>query len=296
MPFLEGGDGLSGGFSADSIPSPFAFTAVTDATISTVYYAATLLTGLDDGAYLEVTNGELSADGGLTWTTSTVNYVTGFTWVRASLTSSTAYATETSKLVTVNGVSGTFRVTTASAASFSPSDPTSDEYYHYIEGRMREFFAASPPVLRSIQTLEISHSGMSAIHYFWREPYNSQITLEDDSVVDVRGINMEIRIAGNEEHLDQVFDIAIDTTDADDEFRAALDEIPINTTERVQVIYREYLSDDLTTPQIIARLQVENIAYRQGLAKLSAVSPRLNITRTGTLYSYRDFPTLRGFL
>lgn len=296
MSDFEGGGGFDGGFIADSEPDSFAFTAVTEAETSTVYRATAQLTGMDDGAYVTQKNGELSVDGGLTWTTDTVNYVMGFTWVRASLTSSTAYSTETSKLVTVNGISGTFRVTTASAASFVPSDPTSDEYYHYIEGRMREFFASAPPVLRSIQTLEIRHSGMATVHYFWREPYNGQITLENESVVAVRGLNMEIRIAGNEEHLDQQFDIAIDTTDADDEFRTALDQIPISTTERVQVIYREYLSDDLTTPQIIARLQVENIVYKQGVAKLSAVSPRLNITRTGALYSYRDFPTLRGFL
>ena len=86
---------------------------------------------------------------------------------------------------------------------------------------MREFFAAP------LRCLDLSRPLKSVILVCRQSiisggsPYNSQITLEDDSVVDVRGINMEIRIAGNEEHLDQVFDIAIDTTDADDEFRAA---------------------------------------------------------------------------
>ena len=31
-------------------------------------------------------------------------------------------------------------------------------------------------------------------------------------------------------------------------------------------------------------------------ASLSAVTPRLNITRTGEIYSPRDVPMLRGFL
>lgn len=296
MADFEGGSGLDGGFIADSTPNAFGFTAVTDAALSTAYTASAVLTGMDDGAYVSVSNGELSVDGGSTWTTATVNFVTGLTQVRATVTSSTAFSTSASTVVTVNGVSATFTVTTGSAASYVPPDTESDEFYHYIEGRMRTFLASAPPVQRSIQTLEIRHSQMAQVYYLWREPYYGTITLENESSVSVRPVNMDIRIAGNETHLDQSFDIVIDTTDADDELRSALDEIPIDTTERVQLVYREYLSDDLDTPQIIARLQVENIVYRKGAAKLSAVTPRLNVTRTGEIYSYRKFEMLRGFL
>lgn len=165
-----------------------------------------------------------------------------------------------------------------------------------LEDQLKTFLASAPQNVRSIQTLELSHSAMTKTYYLWREPYAGSITLEDESVVAVEPLNMEINLAGSEGHLDQRFDIALCTVDAEDEFRAQLDLIPIDTTEKIVAVYREYLSNDLTTPQVVGRLQVESIIYAQGAAKLSAVSPRLNITRTGTIYSYRDIPMLRGFI
>jgi hypothetical protein len=84
--------------------------------------------------------------------------------------------------------------------------------------------------------------------------------------------------------------------DIEDEFRQQLDRIPLDTDEKIIAVFREYLSDDLTTPQSVARLQVESITYSRGVAALSAVAPRLNVTRTGERYNYRDIPMLRGFL
>jgi hypothetical protein len=62
------------------------------------------------------------------------------------------------------------------------------------------------------------------------------------------------------------------------------------------IIYREFLSDDLAAPQATARLQAESISYVKGAANITAVSPRLNITRTGEIYDMRTVPMLRGFL
>lgn len=171
----------------------------------------------------------------------------------------------------------------------------SDETYPSIPEQMAVFLASAPPRLRSIQVIEIRHSAI-ATQYLWREPYPGTITLDDENVVTVLPLNMLIKIAGNEAHLDQSFDVSFDTVDITDEFREVLDSIPLATTERVVMVYREYLSDDLTTPQVTTTLQVEAIGYNKGFAKLSAVSPRFNVTRTGQLYSNRQFPMLRGFL
>lgn len=295
MTDFEGGSGFDGGFEADETPDQFAFLPLTGATPGQEYYATALLTGLDSGAYLVVTNGELSVNGGATWTTGTVNFVPGLTRVKVSVTASVAYNAGASKTVSVNGVSASYSVTTGAAAAFIPSDISEDEYYHYIEGRMRVFLASAPPVQRAIQVIEIRHSSI-ATQYLWREPYTGTVTLDDESIVTVQPLNMAIKIAGNDAHLDQKFDVAFDTVDINDTFRAVLDSIPLATTERVVMVYREYLSDDLTTPQITVTLQVESIGYNKGAARISAVSPRLNMTRTGQLYSYRQFASLRGFL
>lgn len=164
-----------------------------------------------------------------------------------------------------------------------------------LESRLRTFLASAPQGVWPIQTLQISHSAMSKTYHLWREPYAGQ-TVVDRIVVDMQPCNIEIKLAGSEGHLDQKFDIRIGLVDIEDEFREQLDRIPVTTTEKIRIVYREYLSDDLASPQATAVLQAESISYVIGAASISAVSPRLNMTRTGELYTPKEIPMLRGFL
>jgi hypothetical protein len=164
-----------------------------------------------------------------------------------------------------------------------------------LESSLREFFAASPQRKYRVPTLQIGHSAMTKTYYLWREPYAGEITTED-GVQAVQFLPFQEQIAGSESHLDQVFELALDTTEAEDDFRTEMARIPIETTERVQVIFREYLSDDLTEALTRAVLQVESVVYTTGAAKITAVSPRLNVTRTGELYTPREIPMLRSLL
>ena len=163
-----------------------------------------------------------------------------------------------------------------------------------LQARLKVFLASAPQTIRSIQTLEISHSAISPF-YLWREPYAGTITT-DTGVRAVLPLNFEIKLAGSNGHLDQKFDITLDTTDVADVFREQLEKIPVDTLEKIKCIYREYLSDDLTAAQAQATLQVESVSYRIGAATLSAVAPRLNVSRTGQRYTPKEVPTLRGFL
>jgi hypothetical protein len=164
-----------------------------------------------------------------------------------------------------------------------------------LETRLRRFLASAPQTVWSIATLQISHSAMSKTYHLWREPYAGQ-TLVDGVLVDMAPCNIEIKLAGSEGHLDQQFDIRLGLVDIEDEFREQLDRIPIDTTEKIKIVYREFLSDDLTVAQATAVLQAESISYAIGAASISAVSPRLNMTRTGELYAPKEIPMLRGFL
>ena len=160
-----------------------------------------------------------------------------------------------------------------------------------LETALRTFLASAPQTVHAIQTLQTSHSAMSQAWHLWREPY-----------VGVAGgytmqpCNIEIKLAGSAGHLDQKFDIRLGLVDIEDAFRAELDLIPVTTQEKIAVVYREYLSNDLVNAQATATLQVESVSYVKGAATISAVSPRLNITRTGELYAPKDIPMLRGFL
>jgi hypothetical protein len=165
-----------------------------------------------------------------------------------------------------------------------------------LEQRLRVFFASAPQTIRAIEVLEISHSAMSKTYVLSREPYIFNITDENAVVRTVEPVNFEIKKAGTEAHLDQVYEIRLDTTDIEDAFRSEVDSIPLDTTERIKCVFREYLSDDLTDVQAIAVLQVESVSYALGAAAISAVSPRYNVTSTGERYTPRDVPMLRSFL
>lgn len=160
-----------------------------------------------------------------------------------------------------------------------------------LETALRTFLASAPQTVHPIQTLQISHSAMSQVWHLWREPYAG--TAGGNAM---QPCNIEIKLAGSPGHLDQKFDIRLGLVDIEDTFRAELDSIPVTTQEKIAVVYREYLSDDLVNAQATATLQVESISYVKGAASLSAVSPRFNITTTGERYTPKDIPMLRGFL
>ncbi|MCC2632117.1 MAG: hypothetical protein K0S48_3 [Ramlibacter sp.] len=164
-----------------------------------------------------------------------------------------------------------------------------------IEQRLKVFLASAPQSIWPIQTLEISHSAMTQAYCLWREPYFGTVTTESGGIA-VQPVNFEIVLAGTEGHLDQNFEIRIDTTDIEDQFREEMDRIPLNTLEKIRCVYREYLSDDLTDMVARAVLEVESISYQVGAAAIQAVTPKYNMLRTGELYVPRECPTLRSFL
>lgn len=163
-----------------------------------------------------------------------------------------------------------------------------------LQDQLKRFYASAPTNVRMIPVIEISHSDMTQTFYLWREPYSGSVTLDDLSVVTVEPVNFAVELSADEANIDQVFKVTLGNVDASDVFREQVDAISLNTTEKIKLIYREYLSDDLTTPQVTITLTVENVAYTNTTATLSAVSPRLNLNRTGETYNYKDIPMLRA--
>lgn len=160
---------------------------------------------------------------------------------------------------------------------------------------LAEYLTNAPARIRSVAVLSLSHSALSQVWHLWVQQSAGQVRLETNAVVDVVPANMTIELAGSEGNLDQEFSVTIDTLGAP-QFRAEMDRIPLATAEKVQLMYREYLSDSLLDgPQGQVPLQVESVAFELGAATISAVSPRLKVTRTGSTYSPRNIPMLRGF-
>jgi len=132
---------------------------------------------------------------------------------------------------------------------------------------------------------------MSRAWDLWREPY---IGVAGGRTM--QPCNIEIKLAGSGGHLDQKYGIRLCTVDINDEFREELDRISLDTDEKIVLEFRQYLSDDLETPQATVFLQVESVGFIKGAAAISAVSPRLNMSRTGEVYNNRDIPMLKGFV
>lgn len=165
-----------------------------------------------------------------------------------------------------------------------------------VEARLREFLASAPQTIYMIEVISIAHSDLTQTYNLWREPSDGGVVDEDDNVLSVRSTNFTVILAGTPDNLDQKFTVNIDTTDPDNLLRKELDRIPLDTTEKILLTYRAYLSDDLTEPQAVQVLQVESINYNRGTATLSAIAPKLNVNRTGELYTFGRFSMLRGFL
>lgn len=96
----------------DTTPDAFVLNSVTAADLFTTYTRETALTGIDAGEQVTVTNGQLSVNNGASWTSGPVNFVPGQTRVRSSITTGAVFGYTHSLLVTVNGVSSLFEVTT----------------------------------------------------------------------------------------------------------------------------------------------------------------------------------------
>ena len=164
-----------------------------------------------------------------------------------------------------------------------------------IEARLREYFAVTPPAVRAIGVLVISHSALARRFVFWPEPYAGRIVSDEYGPLDVAYAPMMLDRAGSGANLDQEYRITLDTTDVQDDFRGQLDAIPINTTERIRIDILTFLSDDLTGQQESATLQAETVSWVIGTATITAVAPRYNVLSTGELYEPGVVPTLRAF-
>ena len=163
-----------------------------------------------------------------------------------------------------------------------------------IDTRLKEFFASNPPGKYSIYTLAIAHSALSKVFRFWNQPGIGCLDVEG-VLEEHRSVNFEVKQAGTNKNLDQIFKIALDVVDSQDELRAELDRIPLDTKEKIVIVFREFLYPVLDTPCGIARLQAESLSYIKGAANVNAVSPRYRMLRTGEVYSPKDIPMLRGF-
>ena len=107
---------------------------------------------------------------------------------------------------------------------------------------------------------------------------------------------MKITNAETRENLD--FGISVEMGDLGETIPSELDNVYSDNSfsEKPQVVYRTFRSDDLSEPLLEVDLEIKSISFNKTGCKFEAKAPALNVSSTGELYKLSRFPMLRGFL
>lgn len=99
-------------------------------------------------------------------------------------------------------------------------------------------------------------------------------------------------------------------TDMDQALRVTIGDVGMILAQQLELIdfynanaikpivrYRAYRSDNLTLPltQTPAILEMKRVMFNRQGASFEAVSPYLNVGKTGIVYTTKDFPTMKAF-
>ena len=158
--------------------------------------------------------------------------------------------------------------------------------------KLRRLLTTYPKADYIIDTIQISHSKFSKVYYFTREVGGLTATIESGQVVDFEGINFEYDLYSAKSDLDKNFSFTL--SDLNNQLDDELDRIPLDDSEKIAVIYRNYNASDLSGVGELFVLEAINVSQEKGRFTVTAGAPQLNWAKTGITYNYDSFPTLRA--
>lgn len=92
--------------------------------------------------------------------------------------------------------------------------------------------------------------------------------------------------------------LSITLADMEDELMNAIENIRSSSSSRVKpkIVFKIYRDDDLSAPMIeMQTLEIPTISKDStGLVTFDAQAPELNSVKTGKLYTFEDYPLLKG--
>lgn len=161
-----------------------------------------------------------------------------------------------------------------------------------LEEAIKEAYALAPASVSFVHTLELRHDRMSEPLYLVQGFRNREITLEDASTHVFRATAFDFTLPATNEGGLQELNITIDNIEnrVSDFCKDAL-AFPTPVT----IIYRPYLSTDLSTPQMSPplRLFLLNVKISDGTVSGRAVPVDfLNLKFPTVLYTSPQFPAL----
>lgn len=161
-----------------------------------------------------------------------------------------------------------------------------------LEEAIKEAYALAPANVSFLHTLELYHERMSESLYLVQGFRNIEVTLEDATERVFRAIAFDFTLPATNEGGLQELSITIDNVEnrVSDFCKEAL-----LFPSPVTIIYRPYLSTDLTTPQMNPplRLFLLNVKISDAVVSGRAVPVDfLNLKFPTTLYTSPQFPAV----
>ncbi|WGO87973.1 DUF1833 family protein [Acinetobacter pittii] len=161
---------------------------------------------------------------------------------------------------------------------------------------IKEFHLDSSPSVVLLECIEVKHSlWPNPLRYVTNNANGITVTHEDSTQAVYEYMPLAIQKGKTSDDLDQSINITIGELGqiVPQLIKIILD---ANSEEKPQVIYRSYLSSDLTAPvDVIYGLEVETMNQDYQACTFEAVAQRLNSVGTGRIYTTDMFPSLKGF-
>lgn len=167
--------------------------------------------------------------------------------------------------------------------------PTPQEIYE-------NYLLNNPDGERHIEVVTISHSKLSKTYHLTPTPEPVLVTLETGESIVPEPVNLTVEKSSSKDDLDEKFNFNFD--DIDGRINDEADRIPLDDDESVIVTYRGFMASDTSAPAE-GPFKLNGVSMTKstsGTLTIAAQSPSLVVNRTGELYTYERFPTLRGFL
>ena len=163
---------------------------------------------------------------------------------------------------------------------------------------LSEFYLSSASSVVELDLLEISHPNFTMVHRIVRNyAINNgvQVTLEDSSSQFFWFYPIGLKLTGADTDLDQTMEINFG--DVGEVLPQELDAVATANGFRTKptVIYRSYRSDNLAAPMYgPVSFQVQTIGSAKAGSTLNVTAPKLNLSKTGEVYTLDRFPPLRN--
>lgn len=161
-----------------------------------------------------------------------------------------------------------------------------------------QYFMNSSPTIVELDCIEITHPNFTTTYRLVRNAVNG-ITVTHEGPTgpfDYTYYPMQLKPLGSSTDLDQGISLTLGDVGELLSKEVTAVQVANGMPTRPKLNYRTYRSDDLTVPLFgPVIMEIRTITSNKEGCLIEAQAPYLNITRTGVIYTVKDFSPLKAF-